>query len=161
MGFLKDLFKNGISDDMVKGVSDAIDKAVNTVSDTVSSAVNNAGPTSASAPAPDTRAEDTGTNEYFRGVIDSNIDGVEVRENVRLRELVDNVPERSVDIDLLILKDGVPKAAVLLVPKHGYKSLAVTNTMQECESQGIRPMRFMREFRNDAGYVADRIKAAL
>ena len=105
-------------------------------------------------------ASPTGTAEYFAAIISENIDGVEVKQDVALSEIAE-APEKAVKIDLLIVKGGKPAAAVILVPKNSYKTMGVTNTMSICEANGIKALRFMKEFANEPGYVVNRIKSAL
>lgn len=105
-------------------------------------------------------AAPTGTAEYFAAVIRENIDGVEVRQDVDVAEIA-AAPEKAVKLDVLIVKDGKPAAAVLLVPKNSYRTMGVVNTMSICEANGIKALRFMQEFANKPDYVVDRIKAAL
>ena len=62
-------------------------------------------------------------------------------------------------VSLLLSKGGVRKLAVMLVPKNRYRVTKVVNTMNACEDQGIRAIRFFREFENTAPYVVGRIRA--
>lgn len=102
----------------------------------------------------------TGTSAYFADLVSKNIGGVEIKEGVNLSEIA-TAPEKNIPIDVLISQGGAPKVAVLLVPKNSYKTMAVCNTMKACEEKGIKPLRFFREFANNADYVVGRIKAAL
>ena len=103
---------------------------------------------------------EAGTAEYFAGIISENIPGVSVKLNVPAGEVAD-VPEKAANIDVLVLKDGAPKAAVILVYKNSYRTLPVVNTMNACEKNGIKALRFMKEFSNKEDYVTERIASAL
>ena len=105
-------------------------------------------------------AAPTGTAEYFAAIIRENIEGVEVRQDVAASE-IGAAPEKAVKIDVLIVKDAKPRAAVILVPKNSYRTVGVMNTMDLCEENGVKALRFMQEFANEPAYVVDRIKAAL
>ena len=61
-------------------------------------------------------------------------------------------------VDFLLLKDGQPKLAIILVSKVKYKCKAVRSTMTNCDTHGIPCLRFFPEFRNQADYVISRIR---
>ena len=105
--------------------------------------------------------EDRGSNAYFRELIEKNLPGVSVQEEVPLAEITSEVPAKNRNISLLLTSAGGKKLAVMLVAKNQYRLAAVVNTMNICEDQGIPAIRFMQEFENAPAYVVGRIAAYL
>lgn len=104
---------------------------------------------------------DHGTAAYFEAVIAKGLPDIQVRKAVSLSSFVSGVPEKAAAVDLLLFKDGRPAVGILLVPKNSYDTVAIVNTMKYLEINGVKALRFMREFSNEAGYVVSRIKDAL
>ncbi len=102
-----------------------------------------------------------GNAGYFAEIIEANIPGAACEKNVPLSKITADVPAKAADIDVLVTVNGVPKAALLLVPKNGYKVAAVVNTMNACEKNGVKALRFMNEFSNRPEYVTERVNEAL
>lgn len=70
-------------------------------------------------------------------------------------------PENSQPLTFLLRQNGVPKAGIILCGKYEWDMEPIQNTMEACKKAKIPCLRFMREFRNDAGYVTQRIRKAL
>lgn len=69
--------------------------------------------------------------------------------------------EGDVPVNFLLLKDGQPKLAIILISKKYYSKKAVRSTMTNCDIHGIPCLRFFPEFRNEAGYVVNRVRDAM
>lgn len=106
-------------------------------------------------------SEKTGTAAYFAQVIKEGIPGAEAAMNVSLSQITGEIPEKASNVDVLVVVDDVPKAAIILVPKGSYKNLCYVNAMKACEKEGIPAIRFMKEFANKPEYVVERIKKYL
>lgn len=104
---------------------------------------------------------DRGSAEYFADVIQNNVPGAQVRTNVPLCEVTMENPAKQVIIDDLVFINGIPKLAILIPEKTKYRNYPYLNTMNACENVGIAAIRFMKEFRNDPGYVSARVKAVI
>ncbi|MBO7364587.1 MAG: hypothetical protein J6U26_04565 [Lachnospiraceae bacterium] len=102
---------------------------------------------------------DHGSAAYFEDLLAKNFPGVTVEKEVPLEALTADLPVKRMPVSLLLSKGGVRKLAVMLVPKNRYRVTKVVNTMNACEDQGIRAIRFFREFENTAPYVVGRIRA--
>lgn len=105
--------------------------------------------------------EDRGSSAYFADVLSRNLPGTEILTDQPLSAVTEQLPPRHVPIDVLVRRNGIPAVAVVLVRKNGYKKEAVIRTMNACEEAGVPALRFMKEFSNEPGYVAGRVKALL
>ena len=72
-----------------------------------------------------------------------------------------SVPKDSEPLTFLLRQNGAPKVGIILCGKYQWDTVAIANTREACKKANIPCLRFMREFRNDAGYVTDRIRKAL
>lgn len=72
-----------------------------------------------------------------------------------------SVPKDSEPLTFLLRKNGAPKAGIILCGKYEWNTEKIYSTMEACKKAKIPCLRFMREFRNDAGYVTARIRKAL
>ena len=64
-------------------------------------------------------------------------------------------------LTFLLSKNGAPKLGILLCDKYLWNTEQIQATMADCKTAKIPCLRFMREFRNDANYVTDRIRKSL
>ena len=71
------------------------------------------------------------------------------------------VPQNSRPLSFLLRQNGEPKLGIILCGKHEWDDEPIRSTMEACGKAKIPCLRFMREFRNDAGYVTNRIRKAL
>lgn len=71
------------------------------------------------------------------------------------------VPENSEPLTFLLRRSGAPNVGIILCGKYEWNTEAIHNTREACKKANIPCLRFMREFRNDAGYVTDRIRKVL
>lgn len=104
---------------------------------------------------------EAGNAAYFAAIVTKRFPGAEVKINVPLSEITADAPEKAKTVDVLVLKGGMAKAAILIVPKNSFNTLAISNTMAACEKSGVTAFRFMREFSNKEDYVAGRIGTVL
>jgi hypothetical protein len=72
-----------------------------------------------------------------------------------------HAPKNSQPLTFLLRQNGVPKMGIILCGKNSWNTEQIRSTMSACKQAKIPCLRFMREFRNDAGYVAERIRKAL
>lgn len=72
-----------------------------------------------------------------------------------------SVPKDSEPLTFLLRQNGTPKAGIILCGKYAWNTEQIYSTMEACKKANIPCLRFMREFRNDAGYVTARIRKAL
>ncbi len=72
-----------------------------------------------------------------------------------------NTPKNSQPLSFLLRQNGEPKLGIILCGKYEWDMEPIQNTMEACKKAKIPCLRFMREFRNDAGYVTNRIRKAL
>lgn len=104
---------------------------------------------------------DRGSAEYFAELINVNLPDVQLEKNVSPAEYAAELPDRNVNADLLLFRDGKPALAIFLVGKNSYKRVAVINSMNAFENAGIPALRFMKEFSNEADYTIGRIRAVM
>ena len=64
-------------------------------------------------------------------------------------------------LTFLLSKNGAPTLGILLCDKHFWDTDQVQAAMNACKAANVPCLRFMREFRNDADYVTDRIRKSL
>ena len=64
-------------------------------------------------------------------------------------------------VSFVLYKDNTPKCAIILVDKDQWMIPEVVEAIQDCSNAGIPCLRFMEQFRNEAGYVVDRVRKAL
>ena len=105
--------------------------------------------------------ENRGTFAYFKEVIEKNIPGTEVKCGVKLEDIGVSEPKRNEAPTAVVYKDGVPAAALYIVKKNYYRRECYSLAMAACLAAGIPALRFMEEFRNEPGYVAGRVDAAI
>jgi spore maturation protein CgeB len=67
----------------------------------------------------------------------------------------------TVNLSFVLYRNSQPLAAVILCSKYQWDTVAIANTMEACKKAKIPCLRFMREFRNSADYVVDRINSVL
>lgn len=60
-------------------------------------------------------------------------------------------------IDFLLMRDGMPKLAILLVTRRRWNHKPIRNTIEACEEAGIPWQRYFEEYDNEGSYVTDRI----
>lgn len=64
-------------------------------------------------------------------------------------------------LSFVLYQNGTPAAAVILCNKYAWDTAQVRGTIEACRKANIPCLRFMKEFRNSAGYVVDRINSVL
>lgn len=64
-------------------------------------------------------------------------------------------------LSFVLYQNGTPAAAVILCSKYAWDTEQVRGTMEDCRKANIPCLRFMKEFRNSAGYVVDRVNSVL
>lgn len=64
-------------------------------------------------------------------------------------------------IDFLLMRDGIPKLAILLADRRHWNTKPIRNTIEACEQAGIPWQRYFKEYDNDVSYVSDRIRSDL
>ena len=99
--------------------------------------------------------------DYFFGLLSESFPGYAVEKNVGAGRLGISVPSQHMPKNILLSKAGSPALLILLLPKNSYRLKCITELKQQCESAGIAHMQFFLEFRNEAGYVVNRIQKAL
>ena len=104
---------------------------------------------------------DRGSVAYFKDIIEKNIPGTEVRENVSLSEIGASEPKRNERISAVVYKYGAPALALYIVSKNYYRREAYVLGMNACEKAGIPAIRFMKEFTNEPGYIVGRVNAVM
>ncbi len=102
---------------------------------------------------------DHGSAAYFEDIIRANLPEMDISRDVPLSSVSGDSPAKQMPITLLLRRGGAPVLAILLVDKDRYRVYSVLNTLNSCEGAGIPAIRFMKEFRNDPGYVVGRIRA--
>lgn len=70
-------------------------------------------------------------------------------------------PTQYEPIDFLVVRDGMPKLAILLVTRRRWNHKPIRNTIAACEEAGIPWQRYFEEYDNDGSYVTDRIQRDL
>lgn len=80
------------------------------------------------------------------------------RPNASQRIVADS---STVNLSFVFYRNSQPLAAVILCSKYQWDTVAIANTMEACKKAKIPCLRFMREFRNSADYVVDRINSVL
>lgn len=101
-----------------------------------------------------------GSAEYFEDVITKNVPGASIQKNVALSAISSENPKKQVKIDVLVNAGG-KKLAILLVGKSRTRTHDILNTLNACEAAGVPAIRFIKEFRNEPGYVSARVKAVM
>lgn len=66
-------------------------------------------------------------------------------------------PTQYEPIDFLLMRDGMPKLAILLVTRRRWNHKPIRNTIEACEAAGIPWQRYFEEYDNEGSYVTDRI----
>lgn len=105
--------------------------------------------------------EDRGSAAYFKDVIEKNLPGTEVRENVALSDIGVSEPKRNERVSAVVFRNGVPALALYIVHKNNYRREAYVLGMNACEKAGIPALRFMKEFSNEPGYIVGRVNAVM
>lgn len=103
--------------------------------------------------------EDKGSTEYFTEVISKNFPGVSIARNVSLSDIGAAQTKKAVNADIVLEKAGRKVMAIVLVNKNSYRTAGVVDTLNGFESRGIPAVRFIKEFRNEPGYIVGRINA--
>lgn len=67
----------------------------------------------------------------------------------------------SGSVTFALYEGSTPKCAIVLCPSNDWDSDPVESAMAACASAGIPCLRFMENFRNQSGYVVDRIRKAM
>lgn len=67
----------------------------------------------------------------------------------------------TANLSFVLYQNGTPVAAVILCGKHEWDNQQITGAMNACRNANIPCLRFMKEFRNSAGYVVERINSVL
>lgn len=150
------LEESGVIDEIKKATQEGV-SALEKAADKIKVEVNNHSTVNSSGNYPSYNPAINGSIPYFSSIIKEHIPDVEVREEVNLSEVSQYCPVKQVKIDILIYKHGMPRLAILLVPKDKYKNQCYTNTILSCKKAGVNTIQFMKEFRNDPDYVVDRI----
>lgn len=99
--------------------------------------------------------------DYFFGLLSESFPSYHVEKNVTASRLGIGSASQDMPKNLLLSKAGSPALLILLLPKNSYRLKRITELKQQCESVGISHMQFFLEFRNEAGYVVNRIRKAL
>ncbi len=140
-------------EETVKQAEDSVEKAA-----TVSAAKEQV---ECLADAVGSEIENRGTFAYFKDVIEKNIPGTEVKSDVKLEEIGVYEPKRNEAPTAVVFRNGTPAAALYIVRKNSYRRESYSLAMAACKAAGIPALRFMKEFRNEPGYVAGRVGAAM
>lgn len=72
-----------------------------------------------------------------------------------------NVAQDAVNLSFVLYRNGAPAAAIILCSKYEWDSVAIHLAMDACKQANIPCLRFYEQFRNDAGYVTQRIRSVL
>lgn len=64
-------------------------------------------------------------------------------------------------IHLLLMENGIPKLAILIVTRRRWDHKPIRNTIEACETAGIPWQRYFAEYDNLEDYVLERIRGAL
>ena len=99
--------------------------------------------------------------DYFSGLLHESFPGYTVEKNVDAGRLGIGGISQDMPKNILLAKAGSPALLVLLLPKNGYRLKRIDDLKARCAQAGIAHMQFFLEFRNEAGYVVDRIRKAL
>ena len=99
--------------------------------------------------------------DYFFGLLSESFPGYQVEKNVAAGRLGIGSAFQDMPKNILLSKAGSPALLVLLLPKNGYRLKRIDDLKGRCEQAGIAHMQFFLEFRNEAGYVVNRIRKAL
>lgn len=67
----------------------------------------------------------------------------------------------SGSVTFALYEGSTPKCAIILCPSNDWDSDPVESAMAACASAGIPCLRFMENFRNQSGYVVNRIRKAM
>lgn len=115
-------------------------------------------PVPAGAPAKDAYAFSGTADAYFYQLLRNCFSEYEVQ---RSNEQNQRTTAGSDWSHFLLKQNGALKAVVLVVDKHNWNSQEISDTQYYCKHRRIPCVRFIRQFRNDAGYVVDRIRKSL
>ena len=99
--------------------------------------------------------------DYFLGLLTESCPGCSVEKNVSAQRLFPGAYTDAMPRNILISRMGKPCLLILLLPKNGYRLKRIDMLKTYCERAGIRHMQFFLEFRNEAGYVVNRVRQAL
>lgn len=72
-----------------------------------------------------------------------------------------NAAVKPEPISFLLRKGGTARLAVILCPKNSWNTASIRRTMRLCKEAGVPCLRFIEDFRNEAGYVIDRVQENL
>lgn len=64
-------------------------------------------------------------------------------------------------IHFLVMQNGIPKLAILIVTRRRWNHKPIRATLESCDKAGIPWQRYFAEYDNEKGYVLDRIRNAL
>jgi len=115
-------------------------------------------PVPAGAPAADAYAFNGSVDEYFNRILNNCFPGYTVRTAPTNPGL--NTGKSGCSCWLLC-RDGSPRAAILLVDKNRWHTADILDTMRDFNQKRIPCLRFIRQFRNQAGYILERINGIL
>lgn len=112
-------------------------------------------PVPAGAPAADAYAFSGTPDEYFSRTLRNCFPGYDVQPST-------NVNSGTGDwVYFLLVKNKTPKAAIFLVDRYSWNTREIANAMDHCKRNRIPCVRFIRQFRNQAGYIVERINGVL
>ncbi len=107
------------------------------------------------APAVSAYAFSGTVQEYFRTVLSHGFPDCELYTNVPNEKL-------EIPITFMLCKDGKPAAAIFLLDSHdNLNRSAVGRAVRFLASARIPATHFYEDYRNDASYVADRVRTAM
>ena len=110
------------------------------------------------APAADAYAYSGPVERYFADLLRSCFPAYTIRENVSPFALG---VSSSVSFSFVLYQNGTPAAAVFLCGKYEWDSPEIYDAMKACKKANVPCLRFIKEFRNSADYVVDRINSVL
>ena len=91
--------------------------------------------------------------DYFLEVLQRAFPDYHIHQNPRTSD--------TEHLTILLHQNGGLKAVLILCDKNKFDTQQIRDTMDSCMMTGVPCLRFMREFRNDANYVTQRIRKAL
>ena len=118
-------------------------------------------PVSTPTPAPISH-EQSETKAYLLSVITRNFPSCSVATDFSAHLLYEAAQGiKCFPISILVMKNGKPMLAVLIVYKNSYDRKDVQNTMLACKEAGVAVQRYFYEFENAESYVVKRMAEVL
>ena len=110
------------------------------------------------APAADAYAFRGTVDEYFRQILSNCFPGYSVQCSTSVTAGLTGAQDWGY---FTLIKNGKPCAVILLVDKYHWHTQEIIDAMKQCQRSRIPCLRFIRQFRNQAGYVIGRINGVL